>query len=386
MNFSSDPINTLENLIYKNKTKSISIYLVVVLAVLLFIVLLPVIEVDISSQSRGIIRSKTDNVPVTTIVSGRITWLSLRNNGVVSEGDTLIKMAKDGLTTEKATQGELSSTLIELQEDVTAILSGKTAHLKTTAAREDFHQYKSQKNELQSKVSQAQINYNRNKTLFDKGIIASAEYEKFQYELQFARQALQSFVSQQKASWETQKRELEERVQHIDGAVAKIKVEENNYVVLAPISGTIEGFSGLQVGSFINASQPIATISATDNLIVESTVSPNDIGLIQKNQAVKFQIDAFNYNQWGLLEGKVIDIDRNITIQGNQAYFKVRSSLNSTAMKLQSGYKSNVSKGMTLTTRYIITRRSLFDLLFDKVDDWLNPKAPQPPKGEFVNR
>jgi len=386
MNFSSDPINTLENLIYKNKTKSISIYLVVVLAVLLFIVLLPVIEVDISSQSRGIIRSKTDNVPVTTIVSGRITWLSLRNNGVVSEGDTLIKMAKDGLTTEKATQGELSSTLIELQEDVTAILSGKTAHLKTTAAREDFYKYQSQKDELQSKVSQAQINYNRNKTLFDKGIIASAEYEKFQYELQFARQALQSFVSQQKASWETQKRELEERVQHIDGAVAKIKVEENNYVVLAPISGTIEGFSGLQVGSFINASQPIATISATDNLIVESTVSPNDIGLIQKNQAVKFQIDAFNYNQWGLLEGKVIDIDRNITIQGNQAYFKVRSSLNSTAMKLQSGYKSNVSKGMTLTTRYIITRRSLFDLLFDKVDDWLNPKAPQPPKGEFVNR
>ena len=386
MNFSSDPINTLENLIYKNKTKSISIYLVVVLAVLLFIVLLPVIEVDISSQSRGIIRSKTDNVPVTTIVSGRITWLSLRNNGVVSEGDTLIKMAKDGLTTEKATQGELSSTLIELQEDVTAILSGKTAHLKTTAAREDFYKYQSQKDELQSKVSQAQINYNRNKTLFDKGIIASAEYEKFQYELQFARQALQSFVSQQKASWETQKRELEERVQHIDGAVAKIKVEENNYVVLAPISGTIEGFSGLQVGSFINASQPIATISATDNLIVESTVSPNDIGLIQKNQAVKFQIDAFNYNQWGLLEGKVIDIDRNITIQGNQAYFKVRSSLNSTAMKLQSGYKSNVSKGMTLTTRYIITRRSLFELLFDKVDDWLNPKAPQPPKGEFVNR
>jgi len=332
------------------------------------------------------IRSKTDNVPVTTIVSGRITWLSLRNNVVVHKGDTLIKMAKDGLTTEKATQGELSNTLIELQEDVTAILSGKTANLKTTAAREDFHQYQSQKSELQSKVSQAQINFNRNKILFDKGIIASAEYEKFKYELQFALQALQSFVSQQKASWENQRRELEERVKSIDGTVAKIKVEENNYVVLAPISGTIESFSGLQVGSFLNASQPIATISATDNLIVESTVSPNDIGLIQKNQAVKFQIDAFNYNQWGLLEGKVIDIDRNITIQGNQAFFKVRSSLNSTAMKLQSGYKSNVSKGMTLTTRYIITRRSLFDLLFDKVDDWLNPKAPQPPKGEFVNR
>jgi len=57
-------------------------------------------------------------------------------------------------------------------------------------------------------------------------------------------------------------------------------------------------------------------------LIVESTISPNDIGLIKKNQTVKFQIDAFNYNQWGLLEGKVIDIDRNITIQGEQAFLK----------------------------------------------------------------
>jgi len=75
-----------------------------------------------------------------------------------------------------------------------------------------------------------------------------------------------------------------------------------------------------------------------------------------------------------LLEGKVIDIDRNITIQGEQAFFKVRCVLDSTTLQLKSGHKTNVSKGMTLTARYIITRRSLFDLLFDKIDDWLNPK------------
>jgi HlyD family secretion protein len=248
------------------------------------------------------------------------------------------------------------------------------SYLKTATAREEFYQYQARKNELQSKVAQTQINFNRSKILFDKGIIASAEHEKQLYDLRFAQQALQSFVSQQKATWENQRRELEERVKSIEGNISKIKVEENNYVVLAPIAGTIESFSGLQVGSFLNASQPIATISAVDQLIVESNISPNDIGLIPKNQKVKFQIDAFNYNQWGLLEGKVIDIDRNITIQGEQAFFKVRSSLNSTEIKLQSGYTTKVSKGMTLTSRYIITRRSLFDLLFDKMDDWLNPK------------
>jgi membrane fusion protein, peptide pheromone/bacteriocin exporter len=380
MNFSSDPINNLENLIYQNKTKSFSIYLVLVLAVIVCIALLPIIKVDISSQSRGIIRSTTDNVPVTSIVSGRVTWVRLHNNNVVKQGDTLIKISKQSLDTERNTQDTLATSVVGLLSDVSLILQGNTSNLQTASAREDFLKFQTQKSELQSKVAQAQTNYNRNKGLYDKDIIAKVEYEKYQFELRLANQALQSFVSQQKATWQNQKRELEERVKNINGSISKINADAKNYLVLAPISGTIESFSGLQVGSNVVASQPIATISATSNLIVESNVSPSDIGLIQKNQKVKFQLDAFNYNQWGLLEGKVIDIDRNITIQGEQAFFKVRSAMNTNAMQLQSGYKTEVSKGMTLTTRYTITRRSLYQLLFDKVDDWLNPASPTPPK------
>lgn len=374
MNFSSDPINTLENLIAKNKTKSTAIYAVVVLTVFLFLVLLPVITIDISSQSRGIIRSTTDNVPVTSVVSGKIVFVGIKNNAVVHQGDTLIKISKEGLETEKQTNDTLSSTVLEYATDVSNLLKGKVASLKTSTAREEYYKFQSRKTELQSKVSQAQMALNRNKILYNKNVIAKAEYEKHVFELRFATEALNSFVNQQKATWETQKRELENQIKNLKGTVAKIKVEENNYFILAPVTGTIENFNGLQVGSFVTASQAIATLSPADNLIVESSVSPSDIGLIQKNQKVKFQLDAFNYNQWGLLEGKVIDVDKNITLQENQTFFKVRCALKSKELKLKSGYKTQVSKGMTLTTRYIITRRSLFDLLFDKVDDWLNPK------------
>jgi membrane fusion protein, peptide pheromone/bacteriocin exporter len=374
MIFSTDPINNLENLIAKNKTKSVSIYLVVVVAVIVLLFLLPVIQLDISSQSRGIIRSKTDNVPVSTIVSGRITWLSLKNNAFVKKGDTIIKISNESLITQKNTQDTLQSSTALLLADVSNLIKGKS-NLQTSTAREDLFKYQSQKAELQSKVAQAQVNYKRNKILFDKGVIAKVEYEKYSYELKFSKEALQSFTSQQKAAWENQKRELQIQLKNGNGNIAKIKVEEKNYVVLAPISGTVENFTGLQVGSFVNASQPIANISSLDNLIVETTVSPSDIGLIRKNQNVKFQIDAFNYNQWGLLEGKVIEIDNNITLQENQTFFKVRCSLNSKIMQLGSGYRTKVSKGMTLTARYAITHRSLFNLLFDKVDDWLNPKT-----------
>lgn len=374
MTFSEDPINTLENLIAKNKTKSLSIYLVIMLAVLVFVALLPVIKIDISSQSRGMIRSTTDNVPLSCLVNGKVTFVKLKNNQVVHLGDTLVRLTQENLDTEKATNQELAVDLQDRIRDLSLVVLGKNSSLKTPGVQQEWYSYLSKKSELQSKIAQAKTGYDRNKQLYDKGIIAKAEFEKYSFEYTYSQQALSGLEKTQRSLWQNNKRDLEEQLKNLNGTLQKIKVESKNYVITAPLSGTIENFSGFQVGSFLNASQPIATISATDKLIVESTVSPNDIGLIQKNQKVKFQIDAFNYNQWGLLEGKVIDIDHNITIQGEQAFFKVRSALNVTTMKLQSGYKTKVTKGMTLTTRYIITRRSLFDLLFDKVDDWLNPK------------
>ncbi len=374
MTFSQDPIHTLENLTHKNKTKSISIYLVIVVTLIVFISSLPLVKIDISSQSRGIIRSTTDNVPLTSLVNGKVVYVNLKNNRFVHKGDTLVQLTQESLNTEKSTNELLASDLQNRISDLSRIVTSSNAVLTTPELQQEWNSYNSKKNELESKIAQAKMVYDRYKQLFDKGIIARAEFEKYSFDYTYSQQSLLSLIKSQKSVWQNQKKDLENQLKNIKGTLNKINVESKNYVIIAPISGTIENFSGIQVGSFLNASQPIATISATDQLIVESSVSPSDIGLIHKNQKVKFQIDAFNYNQWGLLEGKVIDIDHNITIQGEQAFFKVRSVLNKTELKLKSGYKTKVSKGMTLTTRYILTRRSLFDLLFDKMDDWLNPK------------
>jgi multidrug resistance efflux pump len=374
MTLSQDPIHTLENLIYKNKTKSISIYLVIVLALVVFISSLPLIKIDISSQSRGIIRSTTDNVPLTCLVNGKVIYVNLKNNRLVQKGDTLVQLTQESLNTEKSTNESLANDLQNRISDLARIVSSSNTVFTTPELQQEWNSYNSKKNELESKIAQTKIVYDRHKQLFDKGIIARAEFEKYSFDYTYSEQSLSSLIKSQKSVWQNQKRDLENQLKNLKGTLNKIDVESKNYVITAPISGTLENFSGIQVGSFLNAAQPIATISASDQLIVESSVSPNDIGLIHKNQKVKFQIDAFNYNQWGLLEGNVIDIDHNITIQGEQAFFKVRSVLNKTELQLKSGYKTKVSKGMTLTTRYILTRRSLFDLLFDKLNDWLNPK------------
>jgi HlyD family secretion protein len=85
-------------------------------------------------------------------------------------------------------------------------------------------------------------------------------------------------------------------------------------------------------------------------------------------------MDAFNYNQWGLGKATVYEIDRNLTINEQQSYFRVRCKLQTKELVLKNDYKAQFKKGMTCTARLVLTERSLWHLLFDKVDDWFNPK------------
>jgi HlyD family secretion protein len=53
--------------------------------------------------------------------------------------------------------------------------------------------------------------------------------------------------------------------------------------------------------------------------------------------------------------------------------FKVKCSLDVDHLKLKNGYKGYLKKGMNFTARFSVAERSLYQLLFDKVDDWINP-------------
>ncbi len=144
-------------------------------------------------------------------------------------------------------------------------------------------------------------------------------------------------------------------------------------MVIAPINGTLLNVKPQELGSFINAGVQIGEISPDTDLFVECYVSPSDIGLLQKNTAINFQVDAFNYNQWGLATGEVIEIGKDIEVLNDEPVFKVRCKMNEKYLQLKNGFQGNLKKGMTLNANFELTKRSLYDLLYDKMDDWLNP-------------
>ena len=357
----------------RRNTKSKVIYLIIILSLVTVFVCLPFIYIDISTQSRSIVRTPNENNILQSAVYGEIKEVNIYENKIVSVGDTLIGLKTDEID-ELIARNEFR--LIENREfiqDLDAILKGRKG-LVTPKYRAEQSQYFAKINEHEIVIKQSEKEYNVSKTLYEKKVEAKYEYDQKESQYNAAKSQLSHYKQQQYSIWQAEKTRLEYENRDIQSELMQLEKRKTQYIITAPVSGNIVQFTGVQVGNFISNGQQIAYISPGDSLIMECYVSPLDIGYINVGQEVKFQMDAYDYQQWGLLNGKVCEVISDIVQMNNAPFFRVRCNVEQTFLQLPNGYKGDIRKGMSATARFHLTRRSLAQLLFDKIDNWVNPK------------
>lgn len=350
------------------------IYLLVIVLLLLSVLVLPIVTVSITQQARGTIRSLSENNNVITAVYGQIAENRMHENLQVIKGDTLLILNVQKLDNELKSLGSRLDLNNEYRKDLEILLDSSSKSLQTFLYQNELEEYKQKLVELDADIKQKKRDFELNKSLYEKEVVAKVDFENIQYALLQARQNKDLYVKQKNLEWQTSLRELVRENMDLESSVIQNNKEKQNYVIMAPISGFITHFTGIQSGNFLALGQTICQISPASGLIVECYLSPSDIGYIRKDMNVNFQMDAFNYNQWGLGSGKVVEISPDIFQLENSTFFKVRCSLDQKYLSLRNGYHGNLKKGMSLTARFKVTERTLFQLLYDKVDDWLNPR------------
>jgi HlyD family secretion protein len=245
--------------------------------------------------------------------------------------------------------------------------------LQSFLYQKKYLQYAQKLRELKTRYNKTRKDFARQHKLYKEEVISKVDYESSKYNLDLALNALNYFKQQQRNQWQSELTQQNTKQEELKSTISQYISEQKNYVITASINGTIQNVKGLEVGNFITPNTPIAEISPDTDLIAECYVSPSDIGLLKTNSKVKFQIDAFNYNQWGMVTGKVIRINKDITIVNNNPMFKVICSLNKKQLQLKNGFVGKLKKGMTLNARFFIINRSAFNLLYDDMNDWFNP-------------
>ncbi len=369
--------NTVEVHQFKHTNKSKIIYTVITLSVIIALFSLPFVYVTVYNNSQGIVKPDKERIVIQNSMSGKTHYQNLVNNKSVKKGDTLLIINNTFI------QQKIQNVHYQIEENESfvkdvATLVDKNKQYKTFESlkfTQEYTAYKQQLQELQTRYRKLKRDYIRSRNLFSKGVIAKVELNNAKFTYDLALNAIAQLKKQQQNTWQTQLISYKNKLEELK--TTKVQLEENKTlsIIKAPITGTLLNVKGIEKGSFISAGTQLAEISPKTDLLVECYVTPTNIGLLKEKDAVNFQVAAFNYNQWGLATGSIVEIANDVQLINNTPVFRVLCSLDQKYLQLKNGFKGHLKKGMTVNARFTLTKRSLFDLLYDKMDDWLNPSS-----------
>lgn len=372
--------NTIEVYDSRISIRSRVIYLILLGLIFAIALSLPLIVVDVAVQTRGTFQSAIQRNPVQIAAGGRLEFWGLSENQEVKQGEVLAVIRGEQLNLEMKAMEERLTLLQDFIKDLKMMINYQTQAesnilpLKTNLYHAAWYEYQSQLVNQEMLIQKLYRDFQRAKGLFESKSIAFAEYDEVQVQYQQASAQLELLKKQRLNQWG---QELTNHSTERDRILSQLEVslvQMDQFKIIAGTSGTLLNVQNLKTGDFVYSNQKLAEISPDSELMAVTYLSPSDIAFLGIGQKVNFQVDTYNYNQWGVATGKVVEIANDLSlISEKQAGFLVTCKLDSLELKLPSGQKGEIRKGMTFNARFVVARRSLFQLLYDKVDNWLNP-------------
>lgn len=259
-------------------------------------------------------------VKISSEVSGEIIALPVKEGQVVKKGDLLVKINPDLYTS-------------GLNRSVSNY-SGTKAGLSQADAS----------------FKEAQANYERNKSLYEKGIISRSDWDK----------AI--------ASFEVAKASKQSAYYNVQSANATVKEAKDNLgrtTIYAPADGTISMLN-VELGERVLGTQQmtgteILRVANLNNMEVEVDVNENDIVKINIGDETNIQVDAYLKKEFKGIVTSISNSASSTTTADQVTNFKVKVRiLKESYLDLIEGKPDTYSPfrpGMTATVDIITTRK-----------------------------
>ncbi len=355
---------------------------------------LPVVPVEITVRAGGMVRPDTEHIQLKAAVGGRIVRVLVRDNDRVTSSQPLVELAtvdaEERLARNHSLQREKNSMVADLGTLVVtgvprpddadpAELAVVATKLRSPVLSREHARFLAQyATDRMAWVKSKRIQ-KRTLALAGKGVVTDEERDEARYAAGRAFADLQVLVQQTLAGWQSQLHDEETALGQLISEEKRLKEELALAIIRAPADGTVQELIGLSAGAFVVAGQALGSISPDAPMLVETYVSPRDIGFLRLGQAVRLQIDAYPYTQWGLIDGVVKAVGADTLAHGQQAVFKVLVQPLALAVHLHNGATGTLRKGMTLTARFVVGHRSLLQVLYGDASAWLDPQAQPVP-------
>jgi hemolysin D len=127
--------------------------------------------------------------------------------------------------------------------------------------------------------------------------IATLEEQRAQAQSEFRRERYADLV------------EAERKAKGFSEDLIRAQHRSQLQVLTAPVDGTVQQLAVHTIGGVVTPAQSLLVVVPLDShLEIEAMLLNRDIGFIHAGQTAEIKVDAFNFNRYGLIDGKVMNI------------------------------------------------------------------------------
>ena len=334
---------------------------------------LPLVRVQVSVSGKGIIRPRQEKANIIPFISGMVEEVYVSEGDYIKISDPILKVrsfdASRNLQLLKMELTDADQYLTDLRGLLSDPLKVPSGQKFRTAYKEYCHHL----DYLILMFDKAHKEWIRQTGLYKAGLISEKEYDDLTFSRNKANQEKVRFISESKRAWQEDYTAYLDRKRILTTQIQQTEEQIRRSMITAPVSGSLEEFSGIFPGSVLQAGETIGIISPDSKLIAEMYMQSRNIAYLSTGQEVIMQVDAFPSREWGMVKAEIYEISNDYIWLNQQAVFRVKCRFKEKRLVLKNGYERELIKGMTFQARCLIAPRSLFQLLTDKADDWLDP-------------
>lgn len=189
-----------------------------------------------------------------------------------------------------------------------------------------------------------------------------------------AEDALSEAQQNVSAIEEQRKRELldllvekEKAITSLNAELTKATKKKDLQQLISPVDGTIHGISSLTIGGVVKPAEAVISVVPEDTpLIVEATVTNQDIGFIKIGQEVFLKVDTFPFQKYGYLYGELMHISPDAFDDEKlgpvyKAKVKIRSNESSRGVAI------HLVPGMSLTAEVKTGQRRIIEFFLSPI-------------------
>jgi HlyD family secretion protein len=188
---------------------------------------------------------------------------------------------------------------------------------------------------------------------------AQAAYEK-------ARNDADRVEAERKSEILTQLNRRREEQTTVEGELEQAKKQQERETIEAPVSGTVYSVKATK-GPVQAGEELLSILPDGQELVLEVKVLNRDIGFIREGMTAKVKMAAFPFQEFGTLEGKVIQVSPNAIIDKNLGLvFPTRIQLKQHSIKVR-GQDVAFTPGMAATGEIVTRKKSILTFLIEPV-------------------